>query len=1012
MSTSRVLQHLYALGTSSTDLLRNLYCLFQNDEEEQYLSSLQGSDLTRLVDFLDQALDVTPIADDVTRRCLHKLQTICGNHTTLPSSYFIPGDVSRVGVEPVASGGFADVWEGTYGGNRVCIKCLRISQQSRQGVERAFCKEAVMWKRMRHPNVVAFIGVTRDPLQFVSEWMVNGTLSEYLDKNPDANRTCLHNILVDERGRARLTDFGFTSVVRGTNSVLVTAVQGYTARWAAPEVLKSGDKNTREADVFSFGMVVIEVFTGKCPFSEFSGPVTISKIIDGERPGRPQVPGVTDKVWGMTLGCLHQEPGVRPAMTEVVETLRECYRRYIADPNLTLFASPTENGKKHPTRSPGTDDAMNRSPTYPWSVGGDSGINGSVRALKRSSRQGYWSLGPLTDEPRAYPGSYDPTSLRSPAILDVMTDLAATSDGLKRVMDFKAGENIDMDLFNENRSLIHTGKFWRQPETGFEWNGWTELIAFLFDNYLVMTRPVEKDGVIKYQVYRWPILLDLLSLGSFTDPPTKGGEGPLYVDHERGAGDQDKTVSPNAAGGSPRVIDGTLVVYPCTVHHKGRLGGLSTLFAESAQARLEWKAKLEEAIRLRRIAQESNKVFEVKTLNMDTFFSPVSPTNAGLPWGADRNFTGKVTCSAAFVAPDGRDLVAVGCAEGCFLAMRRALHLRGVTQCAMLEDYSIFLVLADKSLFAYHIEALLPTSPAPANASQAPQKLSGGRDVQYFSVGNLDGRTLVVYMRKKNPGSLFRFLEPIIEKTSEKSKAQLPVGSRFSLRSMRSEWFRIYRDFLLPLDSHDLTFLETSIVILCSKGFELMGLSDEKSVSIPRVEDPRLEKLAKKIKWCKPMGVFRSNKDEFLLCYDDFGVYVDKIGKPSRRMGVVEWEGMAERIAWHPPYILLFDGRFIEVRHVATGRLVQVIPGMGNDFQCIWDGRGANCSQALFEGSQDEAVSQESRIHGVMNMEAPQPGMRNMSIQHVFELIPTTVSSPSSGASASPPLAPWFNPMD
>ena len=40
-----------------------------------------------------------------------------------------------------------------------------------------------------------------------------------------------------------------------------------------------------------------------------------------------------------------------------------------------------------------------------------------------------------------------------------------------------------MDLLNDNRSLIHTGKFLRQPDTGFEWNGWTELFALLFDNY-------------------------------------------------------------------------------------------------------------------------------------------------------------------------------------------------------------------------------------------------------------------------------------------------------------------------------------------------------------------------------------------------------------------------------------------------------------------------------------------------------------------------------------------------
>ena len=56
-----------------------------------------------------------------------------------------------------------------------------------------------------------------------------------------------------------MTDFGFASVVRGLHSVHLTPVQGYTPRWAAPEVIETGDKNTREADVFSFAMVVIEV---------------------------------------------------------------------------------------------------------------------------------------------------------------------------------------------------------------------------------------------------------------------------------------------------------------------------------------------------------------------------------------------------------------------------------------------------------------------------------------------------------------------------------------------------------------------------------------------------------------------------------------------------------------------------------------------------------------------------------------------------------------------------------
>ena len=128
---------------------------------------------------------------------------------------------------------------------------------------------------------------------------------------------------------------------------------------------------------------------------------------------------------------------------------------------------------------------------------------------------------------------------------------------------------------------------------------------------------------------------------------------------------------------------------------------------------------------------------------------------------------------------------------------------------------------------------------------------------------------------------------------------------------------------------------------------------------------------------------------------------------------------MAERVAWHPPYILLFDSRFIEIRHVETGKLVQIISG--NDVRCIWDDRGTSRSQAVSEGSWDEIVSQEPRVHGVMNVEAVQLGRRGVTTQHVFELIPTaplflpgSLVSPSRASyfdqSNFPPHSPKLNP--
>jgi hypothetical protein len=114
-------------------------------------------------------------------------------------------------------------------------------------------------------------------------------------------------------------------------------------------------------------------------------------------------------------------------------------------------------------------------------------------------------------------------------------------------------------------------------------------------------------------------------------------------------------------------------------------------------------------------------------------------------------------------------------------------------------------------------------------------------------------------------------------------------------------------------------------------------------------------------------------------------------------MGTIEWEGTAERVAFHAPYILLFDSRFIEIRHVETGLLVQIIPG--SDIRCIWDGRGVSTS-AVSPLHED---SQEAQVHVVMNATDSTNGpgtLKNKSIvQHVCELIPTVQLFPSDTSS-------------
>ena len=154
MATSQILQRLYSLNTSSPRFCRNLHNLIRQSEgEDHHLLDLQGSDLIRLVDFLDrvcippsaplqlteqapQALAIIPPADDVSRLCLHKLQAICSHHKIVPSSYIISGDIAKVGTYPVASTDLSDVWEATFNGTKVCIKQPKITRANYQDMEK------------------------------------------------------------------------------------------------------------------------------------------------------------------------------------------------------------------------------------------------------------------------------------------------------------------------------------------------------------------------------------------------------------------------------------------------------------------------------------------------------------------------------------------------------------------------------------------------------------------------------------------------------------------------------------------------------------------------------------------------------------------------------------------------------------------------------------------------------------------------------------------------------------
>lgn len=142
---------------------------------------------------------------------------------------------------------------------------------------------------------------------------------------------------------------------------------------------------------------------------------------------------------------------------------------------------------------------------------------------------------------------------------------------------------------------------------------------------------------------------------------------------------------------------------------------------------------------------------------------------------------------------------------------------------------------------------------------------------------------------------------------------------------------------------------------------------------------------------------------------------MNRHGEPSRDFRVIEWETQPKTVAFHPPHFLLFSYGFIEIRHIHTGKLVQIITGkdirwVGSPsclipserspsdtfpascpLSCVWDGTSATNSSSTPgpEGYGQESATTEARIHVAMDDDKT-PG-RAGTPQLVFELEPTVL---------------------
>ncbi|VVA36464.1 PREDICTED: proline-rich receptor [Prunus dulcis] len=265
----------------------------------------------------------------------------------------------------LGEGGFGSVYKGCLpDGREVAVKQLKIG--GGQG-EREFKAEVEIISRIHHRHLVSLVGycISENRRLLVYEYVANDTLYFHLHGegrpvlewetrvkvaagaargiaylHEDCHPRVIHrdikssNILLDNNFEARVSDFGLAKLALDANTHISTRVMG-TFGYVAPEYASSG-KLTEKSDVYSYGVVLLELITGRKPV-DTSQPMGDESLVEWARPllsyalDNEEFEGVVDPKLGknyiesemfrmieIAAACVRHSSAKRPRMGQVV----------------------------------------------------------------------------------------------------------------------------------------------------------------------------------------------------------------------------------------------------------------------------------------------------------------------------------------------------------------------------------------------------------------------------------------------------------------------------------------------------------------------------------------------------------------------------------------------------------------------------------------------------------------------------------------------------------------------
>ncbi|XP_059657059.1 probable serine/threonine-protein kinase SIS8 [Cornus florida] len=263
----------------------------------------------------------------------------------------IPWDDLQIG-ERIGIGSYGEVYRADWNSTEVAVKKFMDQDISGDALVQFKCEVEIML-RLRHPNVVLFMGaVTRPPnLSILTEFLPRGSLFKLLHRPNillDEKRRMrmaldvakgmnyLHtshpiivhrdlktpNLLVDKNWVVKVCDFGLSRMQHHT--FLSSKSTAGTPEWMAPEVLRNEPSNEK-SDVYSFGVILWELVTLQIPWTGMNSMQVVGAV--GFQNRHLDIPEMVDPmVAEIITECWHLDPSCRPSFGQLITRLKRLQR--------------------------------------------------------------------------------------------------------------------------------------------------------------------------------------------------------------------------------------------------------------------------------------------------------------------------------------------------------------------------------------------------------------------------------------------------------------------------------------------------------------------------------------------------------------------------------------------------------------------------------------------------------------------------------------------------------------